>query len=166
MTRGHDSGRDAPEVHLAQLNVARLPAPLDTPQLAQFVAALDPINALADAAPGFVWRLQTEAGDATAIRMLDDDVLIVNMSVWESREALSAFVYGTDHVAVMRRRREWFARMAEAYLALWWVPAGMVPTVPDAQERLTHIRQHGPGRRAFTFREWHDVSPLNEADPS
>ncbi len=148
--------RDAPEMHLAQLNVARLLAPLDTPQLAEFVAALDSINALADGAPGFVWRLQTDAGDATAIRMLDDDMLIVNMSVWTSRDALHAFVYDTGHVAVMRRRREWFARMAEAYLALWWVPAGTVPTVAEAQERLMHLREHGPSPRAFTFRNWHD----------
>ena len=148
--------RDAPEIHLAQLNVARLLAPLDTPKLADFVAALDPINALADAAPGFVWRLQTDAGDATAIRMLDDDMLIVNMSVWTSRDVLHAFVYDTGHVAVMRRRREWFARMAEAHLALWWVPAGTMPTVPEAQERLVHLREHGPSPRAFTFRDWHE----------
>ncbi len=145
------------EVHLAQLNVGRLLAPLDTPQLAGFVAALDPINALADAAPGFVWRLQTEDGNATALRMFDDDWLILNMSVWESREALHAFVYDSDHVAVMRRRREWFTRMAEAYLALWWVPAGTRPTVPDAEERLTHLREHGPSPRAFTFRDWHEL---------
>lgn len=152
-----DRRPDEPEVHLAQLNVARLLAPLDTPQLTEFVAALDPINALADASPGFVWRLQTEDGDATAVRMFDDDMLIVNMSVWASREALYAFVYGTDHVAVMRRRREWFARMAEAYLALWWVPAGTVPTAPDAQDRLIHLRERGPSPRAFTFREWHEA---------
>ena len=152
-----DRQLDEPEVSLAQLNVARLLAPLDTPQLAEFVAALDPINALADGSPGFVWRLQTEDGDATAVRMFDDDMLIVNMSVWESREALHAFVYDTDHVAVMRRRREWFARMAETYLALWWIPAGTVPTVPDAQERLVHLREHGPSPRAFTFRDWHEV---------
>jgi Domain of unknown function (DUF3291) len=137
---------------LAQVNVARLRAPLDSPDLAGFVAALDPVNALADAAPGFVWRLQTEDGDATAFRAFDDDNLLVNLTVWESIEALAEFVYRSAHVAVMRRRGEWFDRMAEAYLALWWVPAGTVPTVGDAEARLAHLRRHGPTAEAFTLR--------------
>ena len=143
-----------PRYHLVQVNIARLLAPLDSPQLAGFVAALDPINALADAAPGFVWRLQTEDGDATAMRPWDDDQVLVNMSVWQSLTALREFVYRGDHVAVMRGRREWFERMAQAYLVLWWIPAGMLPTVDEATARLAQLEERGPTPDAFTFRSW------------
>ena len=147
-------------LHLAQLNIARLRAPLDSPELADFVAALDPVNALADAAPGFVWRLQTDDGDATSIRAFDDDMLIVNMSVWESLDALRAYVYGSEHRAVMARRRQWFERMAEAYVVLWWVPAGHVPTVEEAKERLEALRREGPTADAFTFKTpWPAAAP-------
>jgi hypothetical protein len=139
-------------VHLAQLNVARFRAPLDDPAMAGFVAALEPINALADGWPGFVWRLQTEEGDATAIRAFDDDLMLVNMSVWESVEALAEFVYRSGHLDVMRRRREWATRLAEAHLVLWWVPEGELPTVEEARERLEYLREHGPTPHAFTFK--------------
>jgi hypothetical protein len=138
---------------LAQVNVAILRAPLDSPPLADFVALLEPINALADRSPGFVWRLQTEDGDATAIRAFEDDRIIVNMSVWESLEALGDFVYASGHLGVLRRRREWFATMAEAHVALWWVPAGTTPTVAEAARRLDRLRERGPSPEAFTFRE-------------
>ena len=136
---------------LAQLNVARLLAPLDSPALAGFVANLGRVNALADAAPGFVWRLQTDDGDATAIRPFGDDML-VNLSVWEDVAALHAFVYGAEHVAVMRRRRAWFERLDAAYVVLWWVPRGHRPSLDEAGERLGRLRQHGPGPLAFDFR--------------
>ena len=139
--------------HLAQLNVARFKLPLDDPAMAGFVEALDPLNAIADAAPGFVWRLQTEEGNATSIHAFEDDLMLVNMSVWESIEALAGYVYGRDHVAVMRRRREWAQRMADAYMVLWWIPAGSVPTIDEAKERLEHLREHGPTPRAFTFKK-------------
>ncbi len=139
--------------HLAQLNVGVLRAPLDSPQLAGFVEALDPINALADRTPGFVWRLQTEDGNATAIRPFEDDRVAVNLSVWESLEALGEFVYASRHLDVLRRRREWFEHMAEAYLVLWWVPAGTIPTVEEAKRRLEILRERGPSPEAFTFRE-------------
>ena len=139
-------------MHLAQVNVALLRAPLDSPELAEFVAALEPINALADASPGFVWRLQTEDGDATAVQVFDDDSFIVNITVWESIEALAEFAYRSPHREVMRRRREWFEKMADSYLALWWVPVGHVPTAHEAEERLLHLRRHGPTPHAFTFR--------------
>ncbi len=141
-----------PAYHLAQCNIGRLRAPLDTPLLAGFVAALAPINALADRAPGFVWRLQTEDGDATAIRPFDDDMLAVNMSVWESVEALAAFTYSSEHRDVMRRRREWFERLAEAYLVLRWIPAGTIPAIGEAKTRLELLRARGPSPDAFTFR--------------
>jgi hypothetical protein len=137
---------------LAQVNVALLREPLDSPLVADFVAALDPINALADISPGFIWRLQTEEGDATSIRAFDDDLIIVNMSVWESIESLADYVYRSAHTTVLRRRREWFQHMKEAYSALWWIPTGVLPTVTEAVGRLEHLRRHGPSAHAFTFK--------------
>ncbi|MEY2571297.1 MAG: hypothetical protein QOE63_1647 [Acidimicrobiaceae bacterium] len=138
---------------LALLNVARLVAPLDSPPIADFVANLDPVNAVADAAPGFVWRHQDDSGNSTSVRMLDDDMMIVNLAVWESIEALSAYAYGGAHREMLRRRREWFERMAEAYLVLWWVPTGHRPSVDEAEARLLHLRANGPSAHAFTFRD-------------
>jgi hypothetical protein len=137
---------------IAQLNIARFRAPMDHPGMAGFVKQLDPVNALADAAPGFVWRLQTEEGNATSIHAFEDDLMLVNMSVWESVEALAEFVYRSGHVDVMRRRREWAEHMKEAYMCLWWIPAGQIPTIEEAKERLEHLREHGPTPRAFTFK--------------
>lgn len=142
---------DPAPFHLAQFNVAALVHPLDDPRMADFVALLDPVNALADAAPGFVWRLVEEGQpDATGMRPAGDDV-VVNFSVWESSEALWDFVYRSAHLGTMRRRREWFRRHAEAHLVLWWIPAGHVPTVDEALERLALLRAQGPTPRAFTF---------------
>ena len=137
--------------HLAQCNIGRVLAPLDSPHLAEFVAALEPINRMADEAPGFVWRLQTEAGDATAIRAFDDDMLLLNMSVWQTIDALAEFTYRTPHRDVMRRRRQWFERLTDAYLVLWWIPAGTLPTVADAKVRFERLRRDGPSPEAFTF---------------
>lgn len=137
--------------HIAQVNIGLPVAPVDTPALAEFMAMLDPVNAIADEAPGFVWRLQTEDGNATSIPVLGDDRLIVNMSVWASIDQLAEFVYRSGHVGVMRRRREWFERI-NVFMALWWVPAGHLPSVAEAEERLEHLRAHGPTAYAFTFR--------------
>ncbi|HET6951660.1 MAG TPA: DUF3291 domain-containing protein [Acidimicrobiales bacterium] len=137
--------------HLAQVNIARLAAPLDSPQLAGFVAALDPVNAVADTAPGFVWRLQTEDGDATAIRPYEDEMIMVNLSVWASLDTLRDFVRHPDHRAAMAQRRSYFERMGEAYVALWWVPAGHRPTVAEARDRIDLLRRLGPTAEAFTF---------------
>lgn len=139
--------------HIAQLNVARAVAPLDSPTLAEFMAALDGINALAEASPGFVWRLKSDSGNATDIKVGDDPNLIVNMSVWASVEALFDFVYRTSHTKVMARRREWFEKPAEAFQVLWWVPAGHRPTVEEALARLQNLRRHGSAPDAFTFKE-------------
>ena len=136
---------------LAQLNIGLPVAPLDGPELAGFVNGLESVNALADAAPGFVWRLQTEDGDATAIRPFDDDRMIVNMSAWESVEALAAFVYSGEHRTFLVRRREWFVPMREAIQVLWWSDG--VPTLDEALRRLAHLREHGPAPHAFTFRQ-------------
>ncbi len=151
------------EWHLAQVNVGVLLGPIDSPQIAGFVDLLDPINALADASPGFVWRLQTEDGNATAIRPFDDDRILVNMSVWESLEALGDFVYATRHLDVLRRRREWFERHVAAHMALWWVPAGTIPSTRDAELRLEILRSRGPSPEAFTFRE--PFPPPDSSDP-
>ena len=139
--------------HLAQVNVGRLRAPIDAPETADFVSQLDPINALADGTPGFVWRLQDESGNATSILTTPDPMFIINLSVWESLEALSKFVYRSEHKDVLRRRREWFEKPVEAIVVLWWVPAGHVPSTDEALERLDHLREHGPTGEAFTFRE-------------
>ena len=152
---------------LAQVNVARLAAPLDDPRLADFVAALDPVNAAADASPGFVWRLQTEDGNATAVHAFEWDAagssgVIVNMSVWRDVEQLAAFVYGELHRQVLRRRRDWFERMREAYTACWWVPAGHRPSTAEAEDRIRHLRKHGPTRYAFTLRT--SYPPPDDAD--
>jgi hypothetical protein len=146
--------------HLAQVNIGRLRAPVDDPMIADFVAGLDRINALADGAPGFVWRLQTEDGNATAIRPADDELLAINMSVWESVEALADYVYRSDHVSFMRRRREWFERMGTSYLALWWVPARTVPTVREAMSRIARLDRYGPTPEAFTFK--HRFAPPDD----
>ncbi len=143
---------DRRDVQLAQLNVGRLLAPLESPAIAGFVAELDRINRLADTSPGFVWRLATETGNATDIRPTDDDLFLINMSVWTSIEALRAFTYTTSHADVLRQRRAWFERAVEAHLVLWWVPTGHRPSIAEALERLDLLRRDGPGPRAFTFR--------------
>lgn len=142
--------------HIAQVNIAVPHEPLDSPRLAEFVELLDPVNAIADASPGFVWRLQDESGDATSIRAFDDDSILINMSVWESIDALWRYVYDGRHLEVMRRRREWFTRLAEAHLALWWVPAGELPTAAEARERIERLRAEGPTPQAFTFKRCFD----------
>jgi hypothetical protein len=136
--------------HLAQLNIAALKAPLDSPELKDFVDNLDRINALAEASDGFAWRLKGDGNDATSLRPLGENV-IVNMSVWRDVAALKRYVYQSAHVEIMRRRREWFARMVDAYMVLWWVPAGHQPTIAEAVARLEHLRQHGPSPEGFTF---------------
>ena len=142
---------------LAQVNIGRLREPLDHPQLAAFVEALDPVNAAAERASGFVWRLQTEDGNATSVEAFIWDVgesagVIINMSVWTDVEHLTAFVLGDLHRAILRRRREFFQKMAEAYLACWWVPEGHRPSTMEAEERLRYMRAHGPTPFAFTLR--------------
>ncbi len=138
---------------LAQLNVAHALAPLDSPVLAEFMAALDDVNRLAESSPGFIWRLQSDSGNATDIRHGEDPLFLVNLSVWQSAEMLFDFVYRTAHAKVMARRREWFARPGAAFQVLWWIPAGTTPTVAEAIARLAHLKAHGPTPRAFTFKE-------------
>lgn len=146
--------------HVAQVNIGRVKAPLDDPAMAGFVARLDEINALADGSPGFVWRLQTEEGNATYLRPYDDDRILVNMSVWETVEALHQYVYHTAHAALLRQRHSWFERFSTAYVALWWTPVGHRPDMDEAKERLAHLEAHGSTPFAFTFRR---LFPADEA---
>jgi len=140
------------EWELAQINIGRLAAPEGDPRVADFFAALDRINALAEATPGFVWRLQTEAGNATELTPTADPLLIVNMSVWQDAESLFDFVYRSAHTPVMARRREFFQRFEGSYQALWWVPAGHRPTIEEGLAKLWHLDRYGPTRQAFTFK--------------
>lgn len=139
-------------MQLAQLNIARFKFPTDDPRLADFMDALDPINKIADESPGFVWRLQDDTGNATSIHVFDDPLLLVNLSVWEDADSLFDFVYRSQHTAIMRRRAEWADRTDEAYLVLWWVEDGHIPTVEEAKGRLELLRTNGPNPDAFTFR--------------
>ncbi len=153
---------------LAQVNIGRLAAPADSPQLAAFFDALDPVNAAADAAPGFVWRLQTEEGNATAIVAFqwdraDSDGVLVNMSVWESVDALAHFVYSDTHRAILRQRRSFFQVIREATTCMWWVPEGERPSIQDAEDRVRHIREHGPTPYSFTFH--HPFGPPEGVHP-
>ena len=139
--------------HLAQANIGRFRAPIDTATMEGFRTQLDPINALADRSPGFIWRLQTEDGNATAIRpYADDDLMAINLSLWESLESLQQFVYKSGHVDVLRARKQWFEQIEGPILVLWWIPAGEIPTVSDVRERLQYLKDHGPTPHAFTFR--------------
>jgi len=140
-------------------------APVTAPEIADFMAALDPINALADVAPGFVWRLQTGDGNATGIHAFDDELMLLNMSVWESIESLRAFTYTTAHTDVLRRRREWFERLEVAHLVLWWVPAGHIPSIDEAIDRLERIRRDGPTPAAFTFRVPFEPAAIDPGEP-
>lgn len=139
---------------LAQLNIGRMLAPTDDPLVADFMNNLERINALAEQSPGFVWRYQDETGNATDTRPYDDPSILINFSVWESREALFNFTYQSEHVEFFRRRREWFEKMEQAYLVLWWIPEGHLPTIEEAKERLAHLQAHGATPYAFTFKQY------------
>jgi heme-degrading monooxygenase HmoA len=139
-------------VHLAQINIGRMKGPLDGPVMAGFVARLDDLNALAERSDGFVWRMQGEAGNNTYLRPYEDERIIVNMSVWESIEALRAYVYNSAHAEILKQRRDWFEKFDGSMLALWWIPVGHIPTIDEAKERLGSLDARGPTPFAFTFR--------------
>jgi Domain of unknown function (DUF3291) len=138
---------------LAQVNIARMLAPLTDPLMAGFVAQLEAINALADSSPGFIWRLQTPEGNATALRPYEDDLILVNLSLWASLADLTAFVYKSRHRSVMQQRRQWFERFDGPYTALWWVPYGHIPHVEEAKQRLASLRTQGETPYAFSFKK-------------
>ncbi|MEV0775794.1 DUF3291 domain-containing protein [Streptomyces sp. NPDC050428] len=146
-------GPIGPGHELAQVNIARLKHPLDSVELKDFVDALDPVNAVADASDGFVWRLQSDAGNATDVPVFGDEWLIMNLTVWRDVDALTAFMYQGRHRELLARRFDWFERVEEAMTALWWVEAGVRPTPRDAELRLLRLREHGPTAHAFTLRQ-------------
>lgn len=148
--------------HLAQINIARLLAPLDDPRIAGFVRQLDEVNALAEAAPGFVWRLKSDAGNATDIAYSDDPFVIVNMSVWTSVEDLQRFTYSSRHLEVFRDRLHWFEKMEQPHYCLWWSPTGHTPTVAEGRERLEHYQRHGATPHAFWFSQRYPAPPAVE----
>ncbi|MFI9594824.1 DUF3291 domain-containing protein [Nonomuraea sp. NPDC052265] len=146
-------------MHLAQLNVAHLRAPIDAPELAEFVDLLEPVNAVADEAPGFVWRMKESESDPTATVVHDyGDHLLINFSLWESLETLWDFAYRSVHLGVLRRRREWFLRVAEPYMVMWWVPEGHIPSLAEGMRRLERLKTEGPSPEAFTFKDSYDSS--------
>ena len=138
--------------HLAQLNIAKMKYAMDTPEMGEFVANLENINSLADGSAGFIWRLQTDEGDATAIDFFGADVL-VNMSVWREVDSLHQFVYRSAHKQILARRKEWFEPMLESYSVLWWIPVGSIPTIEQAGGRLESLQTRGPNSQAFTFKQ-------------
>jgi hypothetical protein len=140
-------------MHLAQLNVARLRAPIADPIIDDFRLNLARINALAEVSAGYRWRLQDETGDATSIKPFGDELEIINLTVWESIEALADFTYRSAHVEFLRRRRDFFEAPTQPILCLWWIPEGTVPSVEEAIARLDYLRHHGPTPKAFTFRQ-------------
>jgi Domain of unknown function (DUF3291) len=151
--------------HLAQINIARLVAPLDDPRIAEFVAQLGPINKLAESSPGFVWRLESPEGNATDIAYNDDPFVIVNMSVWDSIDSLKAFTYRSQHLHVFRDRKKWFQKMELPHYCLWWVRAGHQPTVAEGRSRLELYQRHGSTPDAFWFNEWYPA-PVADLIPA
>lgn len=147
---------------LAQANIARTRAALDDPLMQGFVEQLEPINRLADNSPGFIWRLQTEEGDATSIQLFEDPRIIVNLSVWASFEALKSFVYSGAHLAVLRSKKSWMEQLDSPALVLWWVPVGHRPSPQEAQQALARLEQHGPSAAAFTFAKPYPLAALLE----
>jgi uncharacterized protein DUF3291 len=138
--------------NIAQVNIGRIRVELTDPVMAGFVNRLDEINALADSSPGFVWRLAGTENNATYLRPFEDSWMILNMSAWKSVEDLRRFVYETSHRELLKQRHDWFEKLTDVYAALWWVPAGHIPSVDEAKQRLEHLRTHGPSQFAFTFK--------------
>lgn len=154
-----EASDDELRFHLAQINIGTLVAPPGDPAVAEFMLGLDRINAVADAAPGFVWRLQAEDGNATSIAVFDDPRTVVNMSVWTSIDALREYAYRSEHVEFFRRRSEWFERDGKR-VALWWIPAGSIPTVAEGVRQVEYLEANGSSARAFDFAR-PEPTPMN-----
>lgn len=152
------------EYHLAQLNIAKMLAPIDSPVMAEFVENLDRINALAENSEGFIWRLKDDTNNATSVKIYDDDFLIVNMSVWRSVETLFQFAYRSQHLEVFKKRQNWFEKMPMMHMALWYIPEGHLPTVSEATARLDHLRLHGETPFAFSFKKRFTAAEANGFD--
>lgn len=152
-----------PTYHLAQVNIAKAHATMDAPEMQGFVEQLDYINQLAERSPGFVWRLQTEAGDATSLQLFDDPLVIMNCSVWESLEALQDYVYSGEHLTVLKNKKNWFEKMASPALALWWVPAGHIPSAEAARDAIHQLQQQGPSAAVFSFAKPYPMPDASQA---
>lgn len=140
------------DYYLAQVNIAKMLAPLDTPLMADFVDNLDRINTLAEKSKGFVWRLVEAGNNATSIHAFDDTYILINMSVWESAESLFNYVYDSGHLEIFKRRKEWFSKMKRNHMALWYIKRGTIPNLDDAKHRLKYLETHGESPYAFTFK--------------
>jgi heme-degrading monooxygenase HmoA len=148
--------------HLAQINIGRLIAPIDDPRIAEFAEGLAPMNALADGSPGFVWRLQSDSGNATDISFSEDPTMLVNMSVWESLEALRNYTYRSEHIQFFRKRAHWFQKLDKPHYCLWWVTAGHRPSVAEGRERIEHYQERGATPFSFWFSQ-HFPTPADES---
>jgi len=146
--------------HVAQINIAKMRAPIDSPVMAEFVANLDAINAVAEKSDGFVWRLKEENNNATAIKIYDDDFLIVNMSVWENTDVLFRYVYQSGHTAMFKNKKQWFEKMTDRHMALWYIPQATIPTVADAVARLDYLRKNGESPFSFTFKKKYTIEEM------
>lgn len=136
-------------MNIAELNVARALYPLDDSRMAGFTNALDTINAIADRSPGFVWRLQSDSGNATDIKYTDDPQIIANMSVWKSADTLEQFVWQTAHKRIYNQKHSWFEVPFQPIFVMWPVEVGHVPTLAEAHERLEHLRANGCSEFAY-----------------
>ena len=141
--------------HLAELNIGRLKAPLDNPDMKEFTDFLAPVNKLAEDSPGFVWRLQDESGNSSSYveTPFDDQEIIVNFSVWEDLESLKNFTFQTVHAYYLKNRAKWFHRMESHHMVLWWVPEGYIPSLDEAKQKLEFLEEHGSTPEAFTFKK-------------
>lgn len=143
--------------HLAQINIAKLLEPIDSPLLEDFVRDLDRVNEIAEKSKGFVWRLKEDNGNATNINPFDDSSLIINISVWESIEDLKSFVYYSGHIEVFIKRAKWFEKMKTPHMALWWIKAGENPTAEDAKNKLLELESNGDTEASFSFKKIFDT---------
>jgi heme-degrading monooxygenase HmoA len=142
---------DGRRYQLAEFNIARMRFPLDDPRMREFREALASVNALADESPGFAWRLESDEGEGNAVRQIHDPQLLLNLSVWESIDALRAFYLAAPHGEFLRRRATWFERARHPYLALWWVAHGHHPSLEEATQRLAMVSEDGPTDSSFDF---------------
>ena len=149
-------------MQLAQINIGRILAPMDSEIMSGFKNNLEKINALAESSPGFVWRLKDENNNATDIKVFEDEFLLINMSVWENKDALFNYVYKSDHTSFLAKKKQWFEKLKDMHLALWFVENGHHPTPTEAIERLEYLRKHGDTPFAFSFRAKFTEEDLQE----
>jgi Domain of unknown function (DUF3291) len=146
--------------HLAQLNVGRIRYPTDDPRIAEFMGALDSINAMAERSPGFVWRLKSDSGNATDIKVTSDPMFLINMSVWKTAEELEHFVWRTMHKRFYQRKAHWFEPMRGPHFVMWWIAVSHIPTAEEALARLAHLAEQGPSDDAFGWESLPNLKPL------